>query len=170
MNKVVKYVRVPVKNQKKILEEQQRELMQYAEEKGFEVAELGMLCKSRREIEQLNGLYVDEGIIPKIYMNYKDAFFIMLDEAKQGMFNQILIKDINDFMKALTFNIGEGFGMVDPIEEIKELREYGVNIYFEKENINSIDEKTMTEELIKVSKSKFINKTIKIWKKLKQNQ
>ena len=35
MDKVVKYVRVPVKNQKKILEEQQKELMQYAEEKGI---------------------------------------------------------------------------------------------------------------------------------------
>ena len=39
MNKVVKYVRVPVKNQKEILEEQQKELMQYAEEKGFEVVD-----------------------------------------------------------------------------------------------------------------------------------
>ena len=150
MNKVVKYVRIPVKNQKKILEEQQKELMQYAEQKGFEVAEVGMLCKKTGETEQMQGIFADGGITHKIDMNYKEAFHTMLDKAMEGMFNQIIMKDITEFIKAITIDLETAFVVIKPMEVIKELRECGVNIYFEKENINSIEEDTTLEDLIKV--------------------
>lgn len=157
MDKVVKYVRVPVKNQKKILEEQQKELMQYAEERGFEVAEVGILCKKTGETEELKGIYADEGTNTRDFMNVKEAFLRMTEQAEQGLFNQIFMKDITEFVKANVLDLEVGFVILKPIKVIEELREYGVNIYFEKENINSIGKDTLLKDLIKVAEHKFIN-------------
>lgn len=164
MDKVVKYVRVPVKNQKEILEEQQKELMQYAEEKGFKVAEAGTLCKKTGQTEQLNGLYADEGTTTREVRSNNKVFKQMLEEAMQGKFNQIIIKDTETFAKVVE----------DGMKIIKDLRQHGVNVHFIKEGLNTID--TYNDMLLAVlfciAEREFIEKSKdkKRWEKLKQNQ
>lgn len=129
MDKVVKYVRVPVKNQNKVLEEQQKELMQYAEEKGLEVAEIGMLCKKTGKTEQIQGIFVDEDTTITEIRRNNTAFKKMLEETMQGKVNQIIIKDTETLVKVVE----------NGMKIIKDLREHGVNVHFMKEGLDTID-------------------------------
>lgn len=165
MDKVVKYVRVPVKNQKKILEEQQKELMQYAEEKGFEVAEVGMLCKKTGETEQIRGIFTDEGTNTREVRTNNTAFKKMLEEAMQGKFNQIIIKDTETFVKVVE----------DGMKIIKNLRQHSVNVHFMKEGLDTIDiynDLLLTFSLCLAEREIIERSEIakKRWNKLKQNQ
>lgn len=157
MDKVVKYVRVPVKNQKKILEEQQRELMQYAEQKGFEVAEVGMLCKKTEVVEQIQGIFADEGTNTRDIASNRKAFNEMILEALESNFNQIVIKDIETFNNSIC----------NQTEIVRILRNHGINIHFckgEIDTINLSNDETL-EELFRRVEEKEIN-----GKKIEQNQ
>lgn len=74
------------------------------------------------------GVYADEGISGTSLLNRKQ-FKIMVDKALKGMIDIILVKSISRF----------GRNIVDVIGAINKLRTMGVEVYFERENISSLD-------------------------------
>ena len=75
----------------------------------------------------VNG-YVDEGI-SGTSVNKRDNFLKMINDAKNGMFNLILTKEISRFSR----------NTVDSIKYTQELLSYGVGVYFLNDNINTFD-------------------------------
>lgn len=75
----------------------------------------------------VNG-YVDEGI-SGTSVNKRDEFLKMINDAKKGMFNLILTKEISRFSR----------NTVDSIQYTQELLSYGVGVYFLNDNINTFD-------------------------------
>ena len=75
----------------------------------------------------VNG-YVDEGI-SGTSVNKRDNFLKMINDAKKGMFNLILTKEISRFSR----------NTVDSIKYTQELLSYGVGVYFLNDNINTFD-------------------------------
>ena len=75
----------------------------------------------------VNG-YVDEGI-SGTSVNKRDNFLKMINDAKKGMFNLILTKEISRFSR----------NTVDSIQYTQELLSYGVGVYFLNDNINTFD-------------------------------
>ncbi len=75
----------------------------------------------------VNG-YVDEGI-SGTSVNKRDNFLKMINDAKKGMFNLILTKEISRFSR----------NTIDSIQYTQELLSYGVGIYFLNDNINTFD-------------------------------
>lgn len=139
MNKVVKYGRVSSKNQDKVLKEQQKELMQYAEERDYEVAEVGMLSLKTEETKKLKGIFIDEKTDKRAIIDNNNSFLTMLDEARQGKFSQILMEDTSMFVKCGLFNIDKKIFGLNSMEVIKDLREHKVNIHFRKEGLDTIN-------------------------------
>lgn len=76
------------------------------------------------------GLFADQGI-SGTQAKKRPEFMKMIQSAKDGNIDLILTKSISRF----------GRNTVDVITYIRELREIGVEIYFEKENISSLDPK-----------------------------
>ena len=72
--------------------------------------------------------YVDEGI-SGTSVNKRDNFLKMVNDAKKGMFNLILTKEISRFSR----------NTVDSIQYTQELLSYGVGVYFLNDNINTFD-------------------------------
>ena len=72
--------------------------------------------------------YVDEGI-SGISVNKRDNFLKMINDAKRGIFNLILTKEISRFSR----------NTVDSIQYTQELLSYGVGVYFLNDNINTFD-------------------------------
>ena len=72
--------------------------------------------------------YVDEGI-SGTSVNKRDNFLKMVNDAKKGMFNLILTKEISRFSR----------NTVDSIQYTQELLSYGVGIFFLNDNINTFD-------------------------------
>ena len=72
--------------------------------------------------------YVDEGI-SGTSVNKRDNFLKMIDDAKKGMFNLILTKEISRFSR----------NTIDSIQYTQELLSYGVGVYFLNDNINTFD-------------------------------
>ena len=72
--------------------------------------------------------YVDEGI-SGTSVNKRENFLKMINDAKDGMFNLILTKEISRFSR----------NTVDSIQYTQELLSYGVGIYFLNDNINTFD-------------------------------
>lgn len=72
--------------------------------------------------------YVDEGI-SGTSVNKRDKFIKMIDDAKKGMFNLILTKEISRFSR----------NTVDSIKYTQELLSYGVGVFFLNDNINTFD-------------------------------
>lgn len=72
--------------------------------------------------------YFDEGI-SGTSVNKRDNFLKMINDAKNGMFNLILTKEISRFSR----------NTVDSIKYTQELLSYGVGIYFLNDNINTFD-------------------------------
>lgn len=139
MNKVIKYGRLPRKNQEKALQKQKEELMQFAKERDYEIAETGILTRKTEETEKLHGMFIDEGTYKKEIIDNKNSFITMLDEAKYGEFNQILIEDTSIFVKCGVFNIDNRILGFNPMELIEDLRVNKVNVHFMKENLDTID-------------------------------
>lgn len=73
-------------------------------------------------------VYADEGISGTSYKN-RDGFNEMITDAKAGKINLILTKSISRFAR----------NTVDSLVITRELKKYGVEIFFEKENISSMD-------------------------------
>ena len=74
------------------------------------------------------GIYADEGISGTSLKNRK-AFNQMMEEAKAGKVDMIITKSISRF----------GRNTIDTLNSIRALKELGVDVYFEKENIHTIN-------------------------------
>ena len=72
--------------------------------------------------------YIDEGI-SGTSVNKRDNFLKMIDDAKKGMFNLILTKEISRFSR----------NTIDSIQYTQELLTYGVGVFFLNDNINTFD-------------------------------
>lgn len=72
--------------------------------------------------------YVDEGI-SGTSVKRRDNFLKMINDAKKGMFNLILTKEISRFSR----------NTVDSIQYTGELLSYGVGVYFLNDNINTFE-------------------------------
>lgn len=74
------------------------------------------------------GIYADEGISGTSYKK-RDGFNRMVDDAMNGKINLILTKSISRFSR----------NTVDALSITRQLKAKGVEVYFEKENISSMD-------------------------------
>ena len=75
-------------------------------------------------------IFTDEGI-SGCTIKYRKGFQSMVDEALNGSFDLIITKSVSRFAR----------NTVDSLTTIRTLKEHGVEIYFEKENIWSFDPK-----------------------------
>ena len=76
-------------------------------------------------------LYADEGI-SGTNVKHRDEFQMMIADCEDGNIDLILTKSITRFAR----------NTVECIQTIRKLKEIGVGIYFEKENINTLSEKS----------------------------
>ena len=76
------------------------------------------------------GVYYDEGITGTSYAQ-REAFQRMISECEQGKIDMIITKSISRFAR----------NTVDTIEIIRRLKSINVGVFFEKENIWSLDSK-----------------------------
>lgn len=129
MGIAVAYCRVSTKNQQSALKDHQEQWGDIFEKEGFEFANCGVFYKKNGYKEPKKGLYVDEGISAKEYKKHRKAFQQMIEDAINGKFKQILVEDTTRFARSIE----------DGIKVIKDLREKGVDVYFRKENLHSID-------------------------------
>ena len=74
------------------------------------------------------GVYADEGISGTSYKK-RDGFNRMVEDAKAGKIDLILTKSISRFAR----------NTVDSLSITRELKAVGVEVFFEKENISSMD-------------------------------
>ena len=129
--------------QKKSIQEQQAQWLEFFAQTGARPAEVGLIC--HREIKRINedgtvvkgkliterrtnALYVDEGISGKSLQNRK-AFEQMIADAKLKKFDMIYCEDVSRFSRS----------MEDGYTVIKDLRDIGVGVYFRKEGWDSLD-------------------------------
>lgn len=77
------------------------------------------------------GIYADEGL-SATSMKKRDDFLRLLRDCRARMIDLVLVKSISRFAR----------NVEDSIHTVKELRAYGVDVFFEKENIHSIDPAT----------------------------
>lgn len=75
------------------------------------------------------GIYADEGI-SGTSVKSRDGFNNMIADALEGKINLILTKSISRFAR----------NTVDALVNIRKLKEHNIAVYFERENINTIDE------------------------------
>lgn len=129
MNTAVAYCRVSTKNQQSALKDHQEQWIEIFEREGFEFANCGVFYKKNGYKEPKKGLYVDEGISAKEYKKHRKAFQQMIEDAINNKFRQILVEDTTRFARSIE----------DGIKVIKDLREKGVDVWFRKENLHSID-------------------------------
>lgn len=76
------------------------------------------------------GVYTDEGISGTSTKN-RDGFKRMIADALSGKIDLILTKSISRFAR----------NTVDTLTTVRQLKEKGIEIYFEKENIHTLDSK-----------------------------
>lgn len=74
------------------------------------------------------GIYADEGI-SGTQVKHRTEFQRMINDALNGKIDIIITKSISRFAR----------NVVDTLNNVRELREHNVDIYFEKENIHTID-------------------------------
>ena len=72
--------------------------------------------------------YVDEGI-SAISVKHRKRFLAMIEDAKTGMFDLIITKEISRFAR----------NTVDSLQYTRLLLRYGVCVYFQNDNINTAD-------------------------------
>lgn len=77
------------------------------------------------------GIYYDEGITGTS-MKKRDGFNHLIDDAMSGKIDRILVKSISRFAR----------NTVDTLLIIRKLKAIGVAVYFEKENMDSMDLKS----------------------------
>lgn len=76
------------------------------------------------------GLYTDEGISGLSYLK-REGFNLMINDAYAGKIDLIVTKSISRFAR----------NTVDTLTHIRRLKEKGIAVYFEKEDINTLDAK-----------------------------
>lgn len=79
---------------------------------------------------ELAGIYADQGISATSTKN-REQFNRMIADAKNGLIEMIITKSISRFAR----------NTLDCLTYIRELKAIGVAVYFEKENINTLDAK-----------------------------
>src|SRR5690554_6208356 len=79
---------------------------------------------------ELAGIYADEGITGT-NTKKREQFNKMIKDCKAGKIDMIITKSISRFAR----------NTLDCLNYIRELKEYGVGVIFEKENINTLDSK-----------------------------
>ena len=77
------------------------------------------------------GIYYDEGITGTSY-SHRRGFLTMINDCEQGKIDMIITKSISRFAR----------NTVDTIETIRRLKAIGVEVFFEKENIWTLDSKS----------------------------
>ena len=80
---------------------------------------------------QFAGIFADDGISGRSIEN-RDNFKLMMAKARSGLIDVILTKSVSRFARDII-----GF-----TKSVRELREYGVEVYFEKENLSTLDNKS----------------------------
>lgn len=83
-----------------------------------------------REDWEFVGMYSDEGITAT-NTRHRDGFNQMIEDALDGKIDLIITKSVSRFAR----------NTVDSLSNVRKLREKGVEIYFEKENIWTLDAK-----------------------------
>ena len=76
------------------------------------------------------GIYADQGI-SGTQMKHREDFLRMMADCEAGKINLILTKSISRFSR----------NTVDCLQSVRKLKELGIAVYFEKENINTLDGK-----------------------------
>lgn len=79
---------------------------------------------------ELVKVYSDDGI-SGTHMKNRKQFLQMVEDAKNGMIDMILVKSISRYAR----------NQIDSLTIMRDLRDQGVKIYFEKEHIDSTDPK-----------------------------
>ncbi len=74
----------------------------------------------------LAGIYADKGL-SGTSVNKRTEFLRMIEDARKGKIDYILVKSISRFSR----------NTVDLLQYIRELKQIGVNVYFEKEHIDT---------------------------------
>ncbi len=74
------------------------------------------------------GIYADEGI-SGTQVKHRTEFMRMIDDAKNDKIDMIITKSISRFAR----------NVVDTLKYVRLLREHNVDVYFEKENIHTLD-------------------------------
>ena len=72
--------------------------------------------------------YIDEGI-SGISTNKRESFHRMIDDARNGLFDLVITKEISRFAR----------NTLDSIQYTRELLKYGVGVFFQNDNINTFD-------------------------------
>lgn len=85
---------------------------------------------SRNEKWKFAGIYADDGI-SGTSTKYRDEFNRMIEDAMDGKIDMILTKSISRFAR----------NTLDCLNYIRQLKEKNIAVFFEKENINTLDEK-----------------------------
>ena len=88
-----------------------------------------MLIKSNTTW-QFAGIYYDDGISGLTHKN-RDGFNSMVQDALDGKIDFIITKSISRFAR----------NTLDSLEVLRKLRDKGIGVYFQKENINTLDGK-----------------------------
>ena len=83
-----------------------------------------------RDDWQFAGLYTDEGI-SGTNTKRREGFKRMIADAKAGKIDLIITKSVSRFAR----------NTVDSLTTVRELKDLGIEIYFEKENIWTLDSK-----------------------------
>ena len=76
-------------------------------------------------------VYADEGITRHQYPSGRKNFNRMIDDAMAGMIDRIITKSVSRFAR----------NTVDTLTTVRKLKEKGVGVPFEKENIDTLDSK-----------------------------
>ena len=83
-----------------------------------------------RDDWELAGIYTDEGI-SATSTKYRKGFKQMIQDALAGKIDLIITKSVSRFAR----------NTVDSLTTVRQLKEAGIEIYFEKENIWTFDSK-----------------------------
>lgn len=84
----------------------------------------------KHEDYELVDIYADEGI-SATNTKKRDAFNCLIQDCRGGKVDRILVKSISRFAR----------NTLDCIKYVRELKELGIGVTFEKENIDSLDSK-----------------------------
>jgi site-specific DNA recombinase len=79
---------------------------------------------------EMAGIYADEGI-SGTNTKKREQFLKMIDDCKKGKIDMIITKSISRFAR----------NTLDCLNYVRQLKELGIGILFEKENINTLDSK-----------------------------
>lgn len=140
-NKVKKIRKIEPIHQKVILELQpKKRVCAYArvstnsiDQQGSFHAQVDYYKKliGKRDDWEYSGVYADEGI-SGTQIKKRDEFSQMIKDCEDGKIDMIITKSVTRFAR----------NTVDSIKEIRKLKSLGIGIFFEKENINTLSEKS----------------------------